>query len=119
MTRKHFDDTDLIDRVKNSSFLGRFIDDYFAQNFYAAFCNNEYAVDDNDVVASYSWRSSGGIVAEIRNLVTGFHEDYMDWYCSGISIFQATGFVEEGVLTEEIEECLNQIGLDYIGFIEC
>ena len=117
MTRKHLNDTDLIDRVKNSSFLGSFIDNYFAQNFYAALCNNEYVVDDTDVIASYSWRSSGAIVAEIRNLVTGFNEGYMDWYCSGMRVFHKDGYVEEGVLTEEIESCLIQIGLDYIGSV--
>jgi len=110
MTRKHFDDTDLIDRVKNSSFLGRFIDDYFAQNFYAAFCNNEYAVDDNDVVASYSWRTSAEIVAEIRSLVNIFHEDYMNWYCSG-TMSNQPDYVREEVITDEINRCLNQIGL--------
>ena len=117
MTRNYFNDTDLIDRVKNYSFLERFTDDYFAQNFYAAFCNNEYAVDDTDVIASYSWRSSGAIVAQIRNLIISSHEDYMNWYCSGISIFHDKGYVEEGVLTEEIEGCLIQIGLDYIGSV--
>jgi len=112
MTKKYFNDTDLIARVKTSSFLGRFIDDYFAQNFYAAICNNEYKVDDSDVIASYSWRSSGGIVAEIRSLVNILNEDCMNWYCSGISIFHDKGYVEEGSLTEEIEGCLIQIGLD-------
>ena len=112
MTKKYFDDTDLIDRVKNSSFLGRFIDDSFAQNFYAAFCNMEYTVDDIDVVASYSWRSSGGIVAEIRSLVNILNEDYMDWYCSGMCV--SGGFVSEGTLTKEIESCLRQIGLNIV-----
>lgn len=116
MTRKHFNDTDLIDRVKNSSFLGRFKEESFAQNFYAAFCNNEYAVDDTDVIASYSWRSSGGIVAEIRSLVNILNEDYMDWYCSGMCV--SGGFVLEGVLTEEMDSCLRQIGLDYIGSVD-
>jgi len=112
MTKKYFDDTDLIDRVKSSSFLGRFIDDSFAQNFYAAFCNMEYTVDDIDVVASYSWRSSGGIVAEIRSLVGILNEDYMDWYCSGMCV--SGGFVAEGTLTKEIESCLRQIGLNIV-----
>lgn len=110
MIKKHFNDTDLIDRVKNSSFLGRFKKESFAQNFYAAFCNNEYTVDHSDDIASYSWRSSGRIVAEIRSLVNILNEDYMDWYCSGPS----EGFVSEGVLTEEIDSCLRQIGLNIV-----
>ena len=111
LTIKFIDDIDLINKVSISSFLGRFKEDVFAQNFYAALCNNDYYVDNNaDVIASFSWRTSAGIVAEIRSLVNMFHEDYMDWYCSG-TMSNQPDYVREEVITDEINRCLNQIGL--------
>ena len=104
-------DNQLIDRVKTSSFLGRFKDDVFAQNFYAAFCNNEFYVDGGTTIATYSWRKSGGIVAEIRDLVGISGEDYLDWYCSGM--YKQEGYVQEDVITDDVRECLMQIGLTY------
>jgi hypothetical protein len=106
---KYLYNDQLIDRVKTSSFLGRFKDDAFAQNFYAAFCNNEFDVDGGPTIASYSWRTSGGIVAEIRDLVGISGEDYLDWYCSGMSSVE--GFVHEDCVTDEIRDCLKEIGL--------
>lgn len=111
---KFIDDIDLINKVSISSFLGRFKEDVFAQNFYAALCNNDYYVDNNaDVLASFSWRTSAEIVAEIRSLVNIFHEDYMNWYCSGCSgtMSNQPDYVREEVITDEIIRCLNQIGL--------
>jgi len=56
----------------------------YAQNIYAALCNQDW--QRNDVwpllagqTYSCSWRYAGGIVADMRE-----EGDYIDWYCSGI-----------------------------------
>ena len=68
---------------------------------------------------SASWRSAGGIVAHMVE-----KGDYIDWYCSGIGGLnqeydnketneqwqQRTGYVPEGVITEEIEADLLKLG---------
>jgi hypothetical protein len=66
----------------------------YAQNLYAALCNNRFFKNDEEW--SCSWRMAGGIVADLRNL----GEDYLDWYCSGMA--KANGFVFEGTITPEI-----------------
>lgn len=95
--------------------------DVYAQNLYAALCNNQFRknevwpilTDDN---WSCSWRYAGGIIADI--IGSG---DYLDWYCSGIIdddnsnwVYMAKngegGYVNEGVVTEEITEDLKKIG---------
>lgn len=59
-------------------------DDVYAQNLYAAMCNNEFT--KNDVIPiltekrwGCSWRYAGGIIADMKE-----EGDYIDWYCSGI-----------------------------------
>jgi len=56
----------------------------YAQNIYAALCNNEFVKNDvwpllQDQRWSCSWRYAGGIVADMLE-----QGDYIDWYCSGI-----------------------------------
>ena len=56
----------------------------YAQNLYAAMCNNEFQRIDvwpilTDKRWSCSWRYAGGIIAHMRE-----EGDYIDWYCSGI-----------------------------------
>lgn len=66
------------------------IKDYdFAQKIYANLCNLVWYDYVNGEVITFSWRSSGGFVAGIRQL----GEDYMDFYCSG----------NEGEIDDEIE----------------
>ena len=88
-------------------------DEVYAQNLYAAFCNMRWIVSNSyeilkDEYWSCSWRSAGGLIADIRN--NG--EDYMDWYCSGMGAFEGPheGYVGEGVVTVEIKEDLGKLG---------
>ena len=67
-------------------------DDAYAQNLYAAMCNNGFIRLEVIPVLkqeewSCSWRYAGGIVADMRQ-----EGDYIDWYCSGI---RDTGFEDE------------------------
>ena len=86
----------------------------YAQNLYAAMCNNVFQPNEvwprlRDEYWSCSWRSAGGIVAELRG-----QGDYIDWYCSGIfgageaDSFQ--GYVSESTVTDEIRQDLFAIG---------
>ena len=112
----------IIDKVKAS--------DVYAQNLYAAMCNNDFT--KNDVIPiltekrwSCSWRHAGGIVANMQE-----KGDYIDWYCSGIRdakvldddefraltkeqqeyYIQGKKFVSESVVTDEIREDLLKLG---------
>ena len=93
----------------------------YAQNLYAAMCNNEFVKNDvwpilEDKRWGCSWRYAGGLVADLRE-----EGDYMDWYCSGIGnvtydtvedekIFRAKRYVPEGFVTDEIREDLLKLG---------
>ncbi len=101
----------------------------YAQNLYAAMCNNEFIRNDvwpllTDKRWSASWRSAGGIVA---NMVE--KGDYIDWYCSGIRndmadeeyhtlnkeqqeyyLYMKNNFVGESFVTDEIREDLLKLG---------
>lgn len=86
-------------------------DDY-AQNLYAAICNNEFQKLEvlpilKGQTWSASWRSAGGIVADMQQ-----KGDYMDWYCSGIHSpdVDPGHYVSESVVTEEIENDLKKLG---------
>ena len=94
----------ICDKVKAS-------EDY-AQNLYAAMCNNDFQKLDvmpilKDQRWSASWRSAGGIVADMRE-----QGDYIDWYCSGIMNDKVDpgGYVPEMTVTDEIREDLKQLG---------
>jgi hypothetical protein len=84
----------------------------YAQNLYAAICNNDFQKLDvmpilKNQTWSASWRSAGGIVANMRQ-----EGDYIDWYCSGIREVDAdpNGYVPESVVTNEIREDLKRLG---------
>jgi len=88
-------------------------DDSYAQNLYAAMCNNEF--QKNDVIPiltdkrwGCSWRYAGGILADM----TG-QGDYMDYYCSGIGPDDTEtykNFVAESVITDEVRKDLFDLG---------
>ena len=86
----------------------------YAQNLYAAMCNNVFQPNEvwprlRDEYWSCSWRSAGGIVAELRG-----QGDYLDWYCSGIfgagEADSYQGYVSESTVTDEIRQDLFAIG---------
>jgi hypothetical protein len=91
--------------------------DAYAQNIYAALCNNDFtklAVIPilKEQKWSCSWRHAGGIVADMRE-----EGDYIDWYCSGIADGLGNGdpdgklgYVSESVVSEEIKEDLQKLG---------
>jgi len=105
-------------------------DDVYAQNLYAAMCNNEFQRNDmmpilKDQKWSCSWRSAGGIVADMQE-----QGDYIDWYCSGIRntepieqskwdiltleeqqrYKEQEAYVSESVVTDEIRSDLKKLG---------
>ena len=105
-------------------------DDVYAQNLYAAMCNNDFTKREmwpilKEQKWSCSWRHAGGIVADMKQ-----EGDYIDWYCSGIrndgyqdeddqtelTIEQEiirkkfAAYVPESVVTDEIENDLFRLG---------
>ncbi len=106
-------------------------DDAYAQNLYAAMCNNGFIRLEVIPVLkgeewSASWRYAGGIIADMQQ-----KGDYIDWYCSGIRDIgvyapdkeheelteeQLTRkavvdrYVPEGQITDEIRNDLQRLG---------
>ena len=91
--------------------------DSYAQNLYAAICNNDFCKREmwpilKEDYWSASWRHAGGIIADMRE-----QGDYIDWYCSGIGGGLGNGdedgtkgYVPEMVVTEEIKDDLYKLG---------
>jgi hypothetical protein len=75
----------------------------YAQSIYAALCNNEFI--KNGKVWSCSWRYAGGIVANMR-----IEGDYLDYYCSGIGVFDDGPSTPEGEVTDEVREDFLKLG---------
>jgi hypothetical protein len=120
---------DLLEDIRNSREIMAKIrakDKRYAQNLYAAWCNMQWCPRDiipalrqgNEDLWHCTWRTAGGIVADLRNK----GEDYMDYYCSGMrgglsydsneddDYFEKTGYVPEGDVTDEIAKDLASIG---------
>lgn len=104
MNKYHLD----LDLMKSDVIIRKCKDTIYAQNLYAAMCNNWFEKGNQKWMTS--WRGSGNIVADIRNLMflPPYHEDYIDWYCSGMA--KVEGYVEEGFITEEIAMDLFRLG---------
>lgn len=87
--------------------------DTYAQNLYAALCNMRWQKREiipilKDEYWSCTWRSAGGIVADLQG-----KGDYIDWYCSGMRHDDGDitrGYVPEGTVTEEIENDMYVLG---------
>lgn len=94
--------------------------DAYAQNLYAALCNNDFIKREmwpllKEQKWSCSWRYAGGIIAHMQQ-----KGDYIDWYCSGIrdidhdeevnKLWDGRNYVAESVVTEEIETDLYRLG---------
>jgi len=102
----------ILDKVRAS--------EIYAQNLYAAMCNNDFQkLDTWPILAdqrwSCSWRRAGGIIADMRG-----SGDYIDWYCSGIrddysekDAFDRT-YVRECVVTDEVCADLKELGWSVI-----
>lgn len=73
----------------------------YSQNLYAALCNNEFSKQDK--IWSCSWRSAGGIVANLRE-----EGDYINWYCSGIG--SEAPFLPESLVSDEIRKDIEDLG---------
>ena len=109
-------------------------DDAYAQNLYAAMCNNDFQKNEfmprlAGKTWSCSWRYAGGIIADMQQ-----QGDYIDWYCSGIrnegvddpedgtklteeqlarkAIFDR--YVGESVVTDEIRADLKRLGWEVL-----
>jgi len=113
---KRTTDHNLEDSIRACEWMLKKVQDSetYAQNLYAAMCNNVFQRNEvwprlKDEYWSCSWRSAGGIVADLRG-----QGDYIDWYCSGImgvgesDSFQ--GYVSESTVTDEIRQDLFAIG---------
>jgi hypothetical protein len=86
----------------------------YAQNLYAALCNNDFQKQDvwtilKDQTWGASWRSAGGIVANMRG-----EGDYIDWYCSGIRDTTPMEQPEWNMLTLE-QQTFYKEGIAYVG----
>lgn len=85
----------------------------YAQNLYAALCNNDFQKLDvlpilKNEKFSCSWRSAGAIIAHMRQ-----SGSYIDWYCSGSLSYDGPlkeSYVGEGEVTEEIKYDLKKLG---------
>lgn len=113
-------DRDLEDDIRaDAEIMTKILDNTYAQNVYAALCNMRWQLQEvwpvlQDEYWICSWRSAGGIVAELQG-----RGDYMDWYCSGIHsvdfVTEKTtnyreGYVKEGTVTDEIRADFARIG---------
>ena len=101
----------ILEKVRN--------DNVYAQNLYAAMCNNEFVRLEvipilTEKTWGCSWRYAGGIIADMQQ-----KGDYIDWYCSGIrndgyqddlDSLSPRQHVSEGLITETIRADLKELG---------
>ena len=99
----------ILEKVRN--------DKVYAQNLYAALCNNDFRKLEVVPILKEenwhcSWRYAGGIIADMRQ-----EGDYIDWYCSGIRdidyndrALDTNVYVSEGQVTDQIRQDLKNLG---------
>ena len=93
----------ILEKVRNS--------DTYAQNLYAALCNNEFIKNEvwpilKEDTWDCSWRYAGGMIADMQE-----KGDYMDWYGSGIGVsYSSKEYVTESIVTDEIKADLFKLG---------
>ena len=90
----------MVDRIRH--------DDVYAQNMYAAFCNNVYGPYDvwailKNITWSCGWLYASNMIGEISERHFG------DWYCSGVQLYNPD-YVPESVVTPAIRQDLETIG---------
>ncbi len=110
---------DLEQEIKNTDAIVSKVcgDKHYAQNLYAALCNNAFRKMDvlpilQDQAWSCTWRYAGGLVADIVG-----ERDYLNYYCSGIILGDPEEaqknertWAPEGKVTDEIRSDLESIG---------
>lgn len=95
--------------------------DTYAQNLYAALCNNEFVKNEilpilKEEFWSCSWRYAGELIAEIKG-----SGDYLDYYCTGLTnatydtvqdakIFHNKLHMSEGEISDEVRTDLLNLG---------
>jgi hypothetical protein len=67
------------DIVKDKIMMTKVVRQDYAVKLYGTLCNMRWKKDGSSKLWSTSWRSAGGIVADLRNN----NECYVDFYCSG------------------------------------
>jgi hypothetical protein len=93
-----------LDLFKSNKIVEKCKDKIYAQNLYAALCNNVFLKGGYQWTCS--WRTSGGIIADLRSC----GEDYIDWYCSGIGVKDDSGLMHEGCISSEVYTDLSELG---------
>lgn len=86
----------------------------YAQNIYAALCNNGFIKLDvipilTEKEWSCSWRYAGGIIADMCQ-----RGDYIDWYCSGIRDIGPPTDEEYQNMTEEQKHLWETVYSKYV-----
>lgn len=104
-----------VDMAKDAIVIAYLKDKNVAIEFYSAMCNMRWRKiitipEDEQIIEklkgidstiwSCSWRSAGGIIADIRHYNYNTKEDYMDFYCSG----------NEGLVSNLVMECFGRMG---------
>ena len=87
--------------------------DTYCQNLYAALCNNNFQKLEVEPILTNdlwycSWRYAGGIASKLFNNMAC--EDYLQYYCAGLGLHEADGYVHEATVTDEIKTDLISIG---------
>lgn len=109
------DSPDLSNDIANSSLMmSKLLDDVYAQNMYAALCNNQFQKIDvfhilRDDTWACTWRSAGRLVAGWQRSKKP-DGTYMDFYCSGMTQPDSAGYQSEGFITKEILVDLKDLG---------